>query len=199
MTKDPEIRSRITVLVVDDSAFMRTALARMIGSDPDLEVAGTACDGSEALEKIASLDPDVVTLDIEMPKLDGLETLRRIMAQCPRPVIMVSASTVNDAEITFKALGAGAFDHVAKCLSPTSLDISHIQREPIVKIKGAAQSNLAISAFRTPRKPPKPVRANNSRTFPVMPQSVTPGIVAIGISTGGPKALEEILPLFPRT
>ena len=75
----------------------------MISSDPDLQVAGTACDGTEAPAKIASLDPDVVTLDVEMPKLSGIETLRRIMAKWPRPVIMVSATTENNAEITFKA------------------------------------------------------------------------------------------------
>jgi two-component system chemotaxis response regulator CheB len=198
MKKEPEIRSRISVLVVDDSAFMRTALARMISSDPDLQIAGTACDGTEALEKIASLDPDVVTLDVEMPRLGGLETLRCIMAEWPRPVIMVSATTVNDAEITFNALGAGAFDYVPKRLSPQSLDIPHIQAELIAKIKGAAQSARSHSALRVPRKPPQAAAANEGEPFPVTPQSVTPGIVAIGISTGGPKALEEILPLFPR-
>ena len=208
MKKDPEIRSRISVLVVDDSAFMRIALARMIGSDPDLQVAGTACDGTEALEKIVSLDPDVVTLDIEMPKLSGIETLRCIMDKWPRPVIMVSATTENSAEISFKALGAGAFDYVAKRLSPNSLDIPHIQSELIAKIKGAAQSVRSHSASRVPRKPPQAASASEGHVFPVMPESVTPdsvtlgsvtpGVVAIGISTGGPKALEEILPLFPQ-
>ncbi len=198
MKKDPEIRSRITVLVVDDSAFMRTALSRMISSDPDLQVTGTACDGAEALEKIASLDPDVVTLDIEMPRLGGLETLRCIMAERPRPVIMVSATTVNNAEITFKALGAGAFDYVPKQLSPHSLDIPHIQTELIAKIKGAAQSTRSHSALPVPRKPPQAAVANEGQAFPIAPESVPPRIVAIGISTGGPKALEEILPLLPQ-
>lgn len=197
MKKEPEIRSRISVLVVDDSAFMRTALARMISSDPDLQVAGTACDGTEALEKIASLDPDVVTLDVEMPKLGGLETLRRIMAEWPRPVIMVSATTVDNAEITFKALGAGAFDYVPKQLSPESLDISHLRADLIAKIKGAMQSTRSRAASRVPRKPPQ-AAAVKGEPFPVVPESVTPGIVALGISTGGPKALEEILPLLPQ-
>jgi len=202
MKKDSQIRSRIRVLVVDDSAFMRTALTRMIGSDPDLQVAGTACDGTEALEKIASLDPDVVTLDVEMPKLSGIETLRCIMAKWPRPVIMVSAATENNAEVTFRALGAGAFDYVPKRLSSSSLDIPHIQTELIAKIKGAAQSARSHSALRVPRKPPQ-AAALEGASFPAMPESitpgsVTPGIVAIGISTGGPKALEEILPLLPQ-
>lgn len=198
MKKDPEIRSRISVLVVDDSAFMRTALARMISSDADLQVAGTACDGTEALEKIASLDPDVVTLDVEMPKLNGIETLRCIMAKWPRPVIMVSATTENNADITFRALGAGAFDYVPKRLSPHSLDIPHIQTELIAKIKGAAQAARSHSALRVPRKPPQAAASNDGKDLPVMSQSVTPGIVAIGISTGGPKALEEILPVLPQ-
>ena len=144
MNKQSEIRPRVSVLVVDDSAFMRTALARMISSDPDLQVVGTACDGTEALDKIASLDPDVVTLDVEMPKLNGLETLRCIMAGRPRPVIMVSATTVNNAEITFQSLEAGAFDYVAKQLSPQSLDIFHIRTELVAKIKGAAQADRPL-------------------------------------------------------
>jgi two-component system, chemotaxis family, protein-glutamate methylesterase/glutaminase len=114
MRTEPGIPSRISVLLVDDSAFTRTALTRMISSDTDLQVVGTACDGTEALQKIASLNPDVVTLDVQMPGLDGLATLRCIMARSPRAVIMVRATTVNDAEITFKALEAGAFDYVSK-------------------------------------------------------------------------------------
>ena len=112
---------RIRVLIVDDSAFMRTALSRMVASDLSLSVVGTAASGAEALRKIVALDPDVVTLDVEMPGLDGLETLRRIMAEFPRPVIMVSSVTMKDAETTFNALAAGAFDYVPKQLSSTSL------------------------------------------------------------------------------
>src|SRR5207302_888218 len=93
-------RSQIAVLIVDDSAFMRTALSRMIALDPDLCVAGTAASGTEALQKIVTLDPDVITLDMEMPVLDGVQTLRRIMARFPRPVIMVSSITLKDAEPT---------------------------------------------------------------------------------------------------
>ena len=93
MTQNIDTPRQPRVLVVDDSAFMRTALSRMIASDSDLEVVGTASSGSEALEKISSLDPDVVTLDVQMPGLDGLETLRCIMSRSPRPVIMVSATT----------------------------------------------------------------------------------------------------------
>jgi two-component system, chemotaxis family, protein-glutamate methylesterase/glutaminase len=184
-------RPHIRVLIVDDSAFMRIALARMIASDPSLEVAGTARSGSDALRQVPALDPDVITLDVEMPGLDGLETLRRIMLRFPRPVIMVSSVTARDAEITFSALGAGAFDYVPKQLSSTSLDIAHIQQDLIAKIKAAAQSRLQ-STTPARRKPPQAVLSFQQKTLPI-----TPAIVAIGTSTGGPKALQEILPLFP--
>src|SRR5205085_6183802 len=130
----------IRVLVVDDSAFMRTALTRMIQSDGSLTVVAAAADGQEALEKISQVQPDVVTLDVEMPGLNGLETLRRIMREAPRPVLMVSSATVEAAEITFSALGAGAFDYVPKNLSSTTLDIVHLRADLITKIKEAVHS-----------------------------------------------------------
>ena len=132
--------SRIKVLIVDDSAFMRVALSRIIEHDPDFSVVGTATCGTEALQKIVNLDPDVITLDVEMPGLNGLETLRRIMVEFPRPVIMVSSVTLESAEITFNALAAGAFDYVPKQLSAASLDILHIGEDLIAKIKAAAES-----------------------------------------------------------
>jgi two-component system, chemotaxis family, protein-glutamate methylesterase/glutaminase len=181
---------QIGVLIVDDSAFMRTALSRMIGSDPGLCVLGTAHSGDEALERIGPLNPDVVTLDVEMPGLGGLETLRCIMTQFPRPVIMVSSVTVKDAEATFHALSAGAFDYIPKRLSSTSLDIVHIQADLIAKIKAAAHSHRTQSAV---RKLPQSAAALERETFPT-----TPAIVALGTSTGGPKALQEILPLLTR-
>ena len=187
----PPIRPQIKVLVVDDSAFMRTALSRIIGSDPELIVVGAAASGSEALERIPILNPDVITLDVQMPGLNGLETLRSIMARHPRPVIMVSSATVKDAEITFNALGAGAFDYVPKQLSPTSLDIIHIQRELIEKIKVAAESRFAPSYNGSKLFPT--LRSTGSEAF-----SLVPAVVAIGVSTGGPQALQEILPLFPK-
>src|SRR5579864_2846267 len=134
---------------------MRNALSRMISSDPDLTVAGTAADGIEALQTISALDPDVITLDVEMPGLNGLEVLLRIMFQSPRPVIMVSSSTVEQAEITFSALAAGAFDYVPKRLSSTTLDVVHIRADLIAKIKTAAQSGLCHRAHPVVRKPPR--------------------------------------------
>jgi chemotaxis response regulator CheB len=138
--------SKIKVLIVDDSAFMRMALSRIITHDPDFWVVGTATCGTEALQKIVTLDPDVITLDVEMPGLNGLETLRRIMAQFPRPVIMVSSATLESAEITFNALAAGAFDYVPKELSSTSLDILHIGKDLVGKIKAAAESRYRFDS-----------------------------------------------------
>jgi two-component system, chemotaxis family, protein-glutamate methylesterase/glutaminase len=189
---DEPNKSRTRVLIVDDSAFMRVALSRMVASDPDLSVVGTARSGIEALAKITSLDPDVITLDMQMPSLDGLETLRNIMAQFPRPVIMVSSTTLKGAEITFNALEAGAFDYVPKQMSSTSLDIVHIREELISKIKSAAESRRSRDQIAPVRKPPRAVNLNTRK----VPFSL-PAIVALGISTGGPKALREILPLLP--
>jgi len=185
--------SRIRVLVVDDSAFMRTALSRMIVCEPDMDVVATASSASVALERIATLDPHVVTLDVDMPGLDGIGTLRAIMTHFARPVIMVSAATGKDAEITLEALSAGAFDSVHKRLSSTSLEIAHIRDELISKIRAAAQSRRPSSLPPDSRKPPNSALCE-THTFKSV---ASPAVVAIGVSTGGPKALEEILPLFP--
>ncbi len=185
-------KSQIRVLIVDDSAFMRTALARMVACDPDLMVVGTAASGTEALHKIVSLDPDVITLDVQMPGLDGLETLRHIIARFPRPVIMVSSTTLKDAESTFSALAAGAFDYVPKQLSATSLDILDIREDLVAKIKAAADSRHSRKHPILPRKPPRAADLPMREAWP----SVT-AIVAVGVSTGGPRALEEILPNLP--
>ena len=192
MSQDATTRP-IRVLIVDDSAFMRAALSRMITAEGGLEVAGTALCGSDALDKISSLDPDVVTLDVEMPGLDGLQTLRHIMSQFPRPVIMVSAVTEKGADKTFKALAAGAFDYVPKQMSATSLDIFHIQPDLVAKIRAAAHLRRSHPPDVTARKPPQSHTDNRDDNL-----LTTPAIVALGISTGGPKALQEILPLFPR-
>jgi two-component system chemotaxis response regulator CheB len=190
MTETTNSGTRTRVLVVDDSAFMRTALARMIASESSFEVVATACNGSEALEKIAALDPEVVTLDVEMPQLDGLATLRVIMSRFPRPVIMVSAITEEGAATTFNALSAGAFDYVPKMLSGTSLDIDHIRNDLVAKIRAAAFARKQKNDSESVKKPVQ-AAARRRRTTDIIPE-----IVAIGTSTGGPKALQEILPRF---
>ena len=183
--------SDVRVLVADDSAFMRTALARMIESDPSLHVVGTAQTGLEALEKISRLQPDVVTLDIEMPGLNGLETLKRVMRDSPRPVIMVSSLTQEGANTTLEALELGAFDYVPKQLSYVSLDIVKVRDDLVTKIKAAARSRLYA---------PGQIQRTESRSGSVAatPYLGVPSIVAIGTSTGGPKALQEILPSLPQ-
>jgi two-component system, chemotaxis family, protein-glutamate methylesterase/glutaminase len=193
MTPEGSTQSLVRVLVVDDSAFMRTALSRMIASEPGLEVAATACNGAEALDKITALDPDVVTLDVEMPGLNGLETLSAIMSRFPRPVIMVSAATERDAEATFNALGLGAFDYVPKQMSATSLDILHIREDLIAKIRAGAHLRRSHLHPVVARKPPQSAPPEYRDVIPT-----TPAIVALGASTGGPRALQEILPLLPR-
>ena len=192
MIESDSTRSLARILIVDDSAFMRTALARMIKSEAGFEVVGTACTGADALEKIAALDPDVVTLDLQMPGMDGLEALRHIMTDFPRPVIMVSAATEKDAEITFNALSAGAFDCVPKQMSSSSLEIAHIRSDLISKIHAACQARHPGLPHSLCRKPPQPAHQKGADF-----RRVNPAIVAIGTSTGGPRALEQILPQLP--
>jgi len=187
-----EQQRQIRVLIVDDSAFMRAALSRIITSDSELWVAGTASSGREALQRIPALDPDVITLDVQMPGLDGLQTLKRIMADHPRPVLMVSAITVKDAEITLNALTAGAFDYVPKQLLAASLDIDHLREDIISKIKAAAESRHLPHVQAPPRKPSRAADLPSSNI-----PSGSPAIVVVGISTGGPKALQDILPSLP--
>ena len=181
----------IRVLVADDSAFMRTALTRMIESDPSLRVIATAQTGTEALEKIASSQPDVVTLDVEMPGLNGIETLKRIMADKPRPVIMVSSLTQEGAETTLEALDLGAFDYVPKQLSYVSLDIVKIRDDLVAKIKAAAETGRRRPMARVAPRPETPVPAPRSSLV------TPPAVIALGTSTGGPKALQQILPMLP--
>jgi two-component system chemotaxis response regulator CheB len=170
---------------------MRTALTRMIDSDPALRVTGTALNGTQALQRIAELQPDVVTLDVEMPGLNGLEALKRIMQHFPRPVIMVSSLTQANAETTLEALEIGAFDYVSKQKSFVSLDIVGIRDDLVAKIKAAAEMSRRRSAARVAAKP-----APNRVSVSCAPL-VQPAVVALGTSTGGPKALQQILPLLP--
>lgn len=171
--------------MADDSAFMRAALVRMIEFDSQLHVCGTAQTGHEALEKIAELKPDVVTLDVEMPGLNGLETLKRIVKDFPVPVIMVSSLTSEGAEITLEALHIGAFDYVLKQNSLLGVDTVKIREELIAKIHAAAESSR--------KRPPGRI----TQAAAAAGYSIIPTVIALGISTGGPKALQEILPMLP--
>jgi two-component system chemotaxis response regulator CheB len=179
----------VRVLVVDDSAFMRTALRRMIESDPALRVIGTANDGVDGVQQAIQLRPDVITMDVEMPRMSGLDALSRIMELAPCPVIMVSSLTKSHAEATIEALSRGAYDFLSKDLSFASVDIMRIKDDLIAKCKSAAQRRRPAAA----RVTPAAALPRSSRTFPA------PKVVCIGTSTGGPKALQRILPMLPAT
>jgi two-component system chemotaxis response regulator CheB len=182
----------IRVLVADDSALMRAALTRMIESDPELRVSGTAQTGMEAVERVNFLQPDVVTMDVEMPGMNGLEALKRIMKTAPRPIIMVSSSTREGTEITLEALACGAFDYVPKQNSFEGLDVVKIREDLIAKIKAAAGSVRHRHKVQSTDTPAAIGKIPAHRAF-----QITTTIVALGTSTGGPKALQEILPELP--
>jgi two-component system chemotaxis response regulator CheB len=192
MSLENDNSGKIKVLVADDSAFMRTALGRMIESDSALKLCGSAQSGQEALDKIIALKPDVVTLDVEMPGLNGLETLKRIMKDFPLPVIMVSSLTQEGAETTLEALDLGAFDYLPKQSSFVSLDIVKIQEDLIAKVKAAAESGKRRRM--APKTPPAATRIS---AVPRSGHHAPAAMVALGTSTGGPKALQEILPMLP--
>jgi two-component system chemotaxis response regulator CheB len=190
----------VNVLVVDDSAFVRNAFAQMLGSDPNIKVVGTARNGEEALEQIAKVNPDVVTLDVEMPKMDGLEALRRIMANSPRPVIMVSSVTTKGAETTLKALEIGAVDFISK-FDPgsTTFNFEEMQRELCSKIKSVSDRKHFM-AMRQPKSPVAPVPEKTpARILPPVTRTSAPRreCIAIGVSTGGPPAVQKVLTALP--
>lgn len=184
----------IRVLIADDSSFMRAALSRMIESDPTLKVIATATDGVDALEKAARLDPDVMTLDVEMPRLNGLEVLRRIMTEHPRPVIMVSTLTKAGAQATIEAFELGAFDCLAKNITRgTTLSILQIRDELTEKLKVAAAHRHRVAKPFVPAPRPAPVPLAMPRPL----RGRRPSVIAIGTSTGGPRALQTIIPALP--
>jgi two-component system chemotaxis response regulator CheB len=177
----------IRVLVVDDSTVVRRLLAELIGAEPDMEVAGTAADGRIAMAKLDQVNPDLVTLDVEMPEMNGLETLAAIRKLRPRlPVIMCSTLTQPAAAATLDALALGASDYVTK---PTGAGtrkeaVGQLRDDLIGKIRFFVRGTLQVPL--PPSAPAKP------RLVPVMPGRV--GVVAIGVSTGGPNALQALLP-----
>jgi len=184
----------IRVLVVDDSAFMRFTITKHLSADPAIHVLGTASDGLEALELIPKLKPDVVTLDVEMPRLDGLSTLRKIMSTYPLPVIMLSSLTKEGTVETVQALTLGAVDFVAK--PSNKANVVSVMDEVIKKIKRAAQTRVwSVYQRQTPlAAAPADVRKGSTRTL-----NRQDPIVIIGTSTGGPRALNTIMPvLSPR-
>jgi two-component system chemotaxis response regulator CheB len=188
---------RIRVLVVDDSAFNRKTISDMLEKSPEIEVIGTANDGEEGLKKAFALRPDVVTLDLEMPKMDGFSFLRILMAKMPMPVIVVS-SRDDDANV-FKALEFGAVDFLAKPTARISRDLLNIEKDILSKVKVVSElkmDNVRKRIVDTGRDLPR--RADKQSSF--LPPMETGGfdVVAIGSSTGGPPALQSIFKSLPK-
>jgi two-component system chemotaxis response regulator CheB len=180
---------KVRVLVVDDSALMRKLIPQMLEGAPSIEVVGTAMDGTFCLKKIEELNPDVITLDLQMPGMNGIDTLKEIMRRNPLPVIVVSSHSTEGASITFKALGLGAFDFVTKPQDATA-HMAETARELIAKIKAAAECKVVRPGSFQIAAPAAKISSG---------KMVTPAtkLVAIGISTGGPQALEYLLAQLP--
>ena len=147
----------IRVLIVDDSAFMRKAIEIILQKDSDIQVVGQAGDGLEALELIDKLSPDVVTMDVEMPRMDGITAVRAIMARSPKPVLMISSVTTQSAEVTLRALEAGAMDFISKPASRVSLDIVNLEQEIRDKVKAVSRRRPPMLRKLSPSASYKPL------------------------------------------
>jgi two-component system chemotaxis response regulator CheB len=184
------MRKPVRVLVVDDSALMRKLIPQMLQRDASIEVVGTAMDGLLGIKKIAELRPEVVTLDLEMPRMDGLEMLRQIVGRYHIPVIVVSSHNEAGAYSALKALALGAFDFVAKPNGSHTGEMEQIARELSVKIKVAAISGPPKLMFNAA---PSALHAAKSKQTDARPARC----IAIGVSTGGPNALQYICSQLP--
>lgn len=194
---------KIRVLVVDDSALMRQFISDILNSDPRIEVAGTARDGRDALKQIQLVRPDLVTMDVEMPNMSGLQALEEIMKTNPLPVIMVSSVTQEGADTTMKALALGCVDFIGKPSGSISLNIRDIGQELIDKVITASTARLrtrsGILGGAAPRVPD--LNLGMGSGFRKMMPPISTGrrdIVAIASSTGGPMALSDLIPKLPK-
>jgi two-component system, chemotaxis family, protein-glutamate methylesterase/glutaminase len=184
------MKSPVRVLVVDDSAVMRKLIPQLLQGDPSIEVVGTAMDGLLGLKKIGELRPDVITLDLEMPRMDGIEMLREIMRHYNVPVIIVSGHSEKSAYSAMKALSLGAFDFIAKPKDAKRGGMDQIARELAMKIKVAAVAGAPrakLAADESPRKRPRSPLGDSRPTRSI----------AIGVSTGGPNALHYVFSQLP--
>lgn len=183
---------KIRVLVVDDSAFVRRAIIRMFENSPDICIIDVAGDGEMAIELIKKLTPDVVTLDVQMPVLDGLSALERIMKECPVPVVMLSSLTGKGGDRTLRALDLGAVDFIDKSSAGGPMEFGNLLKELTAKIHVAARIDLSklVSKEPPPVAPAPP---------PLLGRGSCAEVVLIGVSTGGPPALQTILGALPAT
>jgi len=179
------LKGQIKILVVDDSLLMQKVLVDLLQSDSQISVIGTARNGEEALSKIKSLHPDVVTLDIEMPRMNGLTTVRKIMETNPLPVVMISALAQREAQLTLKALEFGAVDYVPKPSGPISLNMNEVKNELITKVKTAASANINQLKPLQTEKVALPKAKSRDK------------IISIAASTGGPAAVSYVLRNIP--
>ncbi|PLR97259.1 protein-glutamate methylesterase/protein-glutamine glutaminase [Bacillus sp. T33-2] len=201
---------KIKVLVVDDSAFMRKLITDFLSEHPRIEVIGTARNGEDALKKIRQTRPDVVTLDVEMPLLNGIDVLKIIMNEQPVPVVMLSSTTKEGADNTLQAIQAGAVDFVAKPSGAISIDLYKVKEELTEKVLSASSANMKTVA--NSRLPGKNSRENeesyskielvtteekHSTFVNVPPEKNGKKLVCIGTSTGGPRALQQVLTRLP--
>ena len=203
------------VLVVDDSAFMRKAISMMLEEDPEIEVVGAARDGQEGVDLVKKLKPDLVTMDVEMPRMDGLAALRIIMQEEPTPVMMVSSLTTEGASATLSAMELGAVDFIPKELSFVSLDIVNIKEDLLAKIKNIARRKSLLMAQAKRRIQWAQAGGGAATAAPPVAKTVskpkTAGsaahakrralnikMIALGCSTGGPPALQAVVQRLPR-
>lgn len=186
MEREEYLMDTVRVLVIDDSAFMRKVISQLLTENHRIEVIATGRNGKEGLTKIEQFQPDVITLDVEMPVMDGITTLQHIMERFPTPVVMLSSRTANGAEETIKAIEFGAVDFIEKPAGPISLHMDHIQAEMIETILSAAQANVNKREIQHPQM-----------TKEAIEQKYNQSIVTIGTSTGGPRALQTVLTPLP--
>ncbi|EJM88651.1 MULTISPECIES: protein-glutamate methylesterase/protein-glutamine glutaminase [unclassified Pseudomonas] len=213
----------VKVLVVDDSGFFRRRVSEILSADSNIQVVGTATNGKEAIDQALALKPDVITMDYEMPMMDGITAVRHIMQRCPTPVLMFSSLTHEGARVTLDALDAGAVDFLPKNFEDISRNPEKVKQLLCEKILSISRSNRRVSAYSAPAPvaAPAPTPAPSSigsygssaparpapaptpaRTFAASPSSPAPKrkaykLVAIGTSTGGPVALQRVLTQLP--
>lgn len=208
----------VKVLVVDDSGFFRRRVSEILSADPTIQVVGTATNGKEAIDQALSLKPDVITMDYEMPMMDGITAVRHIMQRCPTPVLMFSSLTHEGARVTLDALDAGAVDYLPKNFEDISRNPEKVKQLLCEKVHTISRSNRRFSSFATPAPAPAPSAQPSvssmaspglSRPAPASaparaaaPSSPAPKrksykLLAIGTSTGGPVALQRVLTQLP--
>ncbi|WP_339178187.1 chemotaxis response regulator protein-glutamate methylesterase [Oceanobacillus sp. FSL W7-1293] len=187
----------INVLVVDDSAFMRKMISEILTEDGRFHVAGTAVHGEDGVNKVKKLHPDVVTMDVHMPKLDGLGALKQIMEECPVPVVMLSSETRKGADYTIQAISTGAVDFITKPSGAISLDIKKVEKEICDKVYTAATVKVHKKINGAAQHVPIE-RIQQPLTMPAKPSLSSKKMVAIGTSTGGPRALQKVITALPK-